>query len=275
MGVHNPALDQADDVAAAIARTFIAARHTGSALTAYPGPIPADLAAAYHVQDLALALDGRAVSGWKVGRINAPDDARLGQNRLAGPIFAAETVTAAAGELPAMPVFVGGFAAVEAEFMLHVTPGFAGALPADDAETLAVIDGIWLGIEVASSPYPRINADGPTVTASDFGNNAGLVLGPQLDGWAGIDLCAVEVAMEIDGHEVGRATARTMLDGPLGAVRFLLGHLRARGIACDAGLWVSTGAITGVHQIAPGSTATATFGSHGTVGCRIVARQPG
>jgi 2-keto-4-pentenoate hydratase len=275
MGVHNPALDQAEDAAASIARAFIAARSTGSALTAYPGPIPADLAAAYHVQDLALALDGRAVAGWKVGRINAPDDARLGQNRLAGPIFAAETIAAAAGELPAMPVFAGGFAAVEAEFMLHVAPGFAGALPADDAATLTVIDDIRLGIEVASSPYPRINADGPTVTASDFGNNAGLVLGPRLDGWAGIDLCAVEVTMEIDGHEAGRATARTMLDGPLGAVRFLLGHLRTRGIASDAGLWVSTGAITGVHQIAPGSTAKATFGPHGALGCRTVARRPG
>jgi 2-keto-4-pentenoate hydratase len=99
--------------------------------------MPADLAQAYVIQDLALALDGGAVAGWKVGRINAPDDAVLGSNRLAGPIFAANVVFAGdcAGEGPVMPVFAEGFAAAEAEFLLHVAPGWDGVIPQDDAAT--------------------------------------------------------------------------------------------------------------------------------------------
>lgn len=274
MGVHDPALEQGGDAAARmIAEAFVAARRAGRALPDYPGPRPADLNAAYRIQDLALALDGRAVAGWKVGRINSPDDARLGANRLAGPIFA-DDVRAADAE-PAMPVFAGGFAAVEAELLLHVAPCADAALPRDDAETMALVDAVRLGIEVASSPYPGINVDGPTVTASDFGNNGGLVLGPELAGWQGIDLSAIEVSMAIDGAEVGRATAAAMLDGPWGAVRFLLAHLAERGIATTAGLWVSTGAITGVHPIRPGSRAEAAFGSHGALACRVVAHGSG
>ena len=67
------------------------------------------------------------------------------------------------------------------------------------------------------------------------------------------------------------ARAAAMLDGPFGAVRFLLANLAARGIDASGGLWVSTGAITGVHPVAVGQRVTAQFVGHGEVRCRIVA----
>ena len=67
------------------------------------------------------------------------------------------------------------------------------------------------------------------------------------------------------------ATAATMLDGPYGAVRFLLANLTERGFDLADGLWVSTGAITGVHPVTPGQQVSARFGSHGEVICRIAA----
>ncbi len=258
--------DQADEVAAA----FVAARRAGRALSAYPGERPRDLAEAYAIQDRALAIDGRAVAGWKVGRINPPHDSTLGANRLAGPIFADLVVRAADADVAAMPVIAGGFAAAEAELLLHVAAGWDGTVPRDDAATIAIVDEVRLGIEIASSPYPGINADGPCVTVSDFGNNLGSVIGRAVDGWRGIDLRAIPVRTIIDGAEVGADTAATMLDGPYGAVRFLLGNLKARGIRADQGLWISTGAITGVHPVVPGQHVVAEFGDHGTVACRIV-----
>lgn len=63
------------------------------------------------------------------------------------------------------------------------------------------------------------------------------------------------------------------LDGPYGAVRFLLANLSARGFDLGGGLWVSTGAITGVHRVEPGVRVKAMFGSHGEVQCRIAAAQ--
>jgi 2-keto-4-pentenoate hydratase len=38
-------------------------------------------------------------------------------------------------------------------------------------------------------------------------------------------------------------------------------------------LWVSTGAITGVHAVRTGQQVTAEFVGHGTVHCRIAAAQ--
>jgi 2-keto-4-pentenoate hydratase len=259
--------------AVAVAEAFVAARQQGRALSAYPGEAPTDMASAYAIQDRAIRIDGRQVAGWKVGRINPPDDSRLGSNRLAGPIFADSVVEAAQTVEPAMPVFAGGFAAAEAEIMLHVAAGFSGTVPQDDAGTRAIVDDVRLGIEIASSPYRGINEDGPAVTASDFGNNHGLVIGPVLPGWQDIDLCAIPVTTEIDGTIIGTGTAATMLDGPYGAVRFLLANLVERGIDTSGGLWVSSGAITGVHPVAVGSRVVATFGDHGSVTCTISAAQ--
>jgi len=66
---------------AAIARTaagFVDARKHNTPLPHFPGERPTTLAQAYAVQDAALTMWDRAICGWKVGRINPPDDALLG-----------------------------------------------------------------------------------------------------------------------------------------------------------------------------------------------------
>jgi len=258
-------------MAMAIAEAFVAARREKRALVSFPGEAPQSLTDAYTIQDIAIDIDRREIVGWKVGRINPPLDIELASDRLAGPIFADSVVAVADGDVPEMPVFADGFAAAEAEFLLHVAPGWDGVVPGDDAGTRAILDAVHIGIEVASSPYPGINADGPLVTISDYGNNYGLVIGPPLAGWRTIDFDAITVRLEIGGDLAGEATTATMLDGPLGAVRFLLGNLAAREIDCSAGIWISTGAVTGVHPVRPGQQVVALFADHGTVSCRIVA----
>ncbi|MDR7102942.1 fumarylacetoacetate hydrolase family protein [Croceicoccus sp. BE223] len=249
-----------------IATAFRDARLAGTIVAEYPGERPQDLDAAYLIQDCGLEIAGSPVVGWKVGRINPPHTAILGSDRLAGPVLEGTVRTVEAGGVPvAMPICPGGFAAAEAEFVVRLSADAVAAAPEDDEATLAIIDDIVLGIEIASSPYPGINADGPCVTVSDRGNNGGLVLGASVprDLWASLN--DVEVALTIDGSEVGRATTATMLDGPLGAVRFLLANLRSRGIETPAGLLISTGAITGVHEIASGQVAEGTFAGIGSV----------
>ena len=185
-----------------VARAFVEARRRGSALPDYPGTLPTSLAEAYAVQDAALGLADDRVAGWKVGKVAPPID---GIDRLAGPIFAA-AVVAAAAEPVGMPVFAGGFAAAEAEFMLRI-----GTAP-DPAKTeytmveaAALIDAVHVGIEIASSPFPGINAHGAPVTVSDFGNNNGLVVGAAIEHWQARDLNAIPVTLAIgfdcDGAE--------------------------------------------------------------------------
>lgn len=255
-----------------IARAFVDARRTGVALADYPGDMPGSLADGYRVQDAALALSSRAVAGWKVGKIDPPFD---GTNRLAGPIFADQIVIGEGGDgaYADMPVFADGFAAAEAEFLLRLgTAPDPAKAQYSDAEARALVDAVHVGIEIASSPFPGINANGPAVTVSDFGNNNGLIVGAAVTDWRDDDIGAWPVALLVNDVEVGRARAATMLDGPFGAVRFLLEHMAARGIAMPAGTWVSTGAITGVHPVAVGDTVRAAFDDRLTLGCMITAR---
>src|SRR5258708_27310965 len=94
-----------------IARAFVGARLAAAPLAAYPGPLPADLATAYAVQNAALGLWQDRIVGWKVGLIPPPAQAALGAARLAGPIFHRGLIASANGaaELAAIQ---GGFAAI-------------------------------------------------------------------------------------------------------------------------------------------------------------------
>lgn len=250
-----------------IARRFVAARRDGVALPVYPGIKPLTMHEAYRIQDEAIALDARPVAGWKVGKIDPPLEVR---NRLTGPIFADQVTH---DDNAAMPVFAEGFAAAEAEFLLRLSaapPPDKKSWSIDEARTM--INAVHVGIEIASSPYPGINADGPLVTISDFGNNNGLVVGAAIPDWADATLDDWPVTLSIDDTPIGTATTATMLDGPFGAVRFLLEHAAVRGLKLLPGQWISTGAVTGVHEVRVGDRIEARFGASLRIGCTIVAR---
>ncbi len=247
------------------ARAFLAARAAKTPLTVYPGAMPQTMRDAYAIQDAAIRLDGRRVGGWKVGRIPAELVDRYADNRLAGPIFADEIF--AADTYPVMPIYADGFAAAEAEVLLCF--GEVGNRDYDIETVRDCIVDVRSGIEIASSPYTEINRHGPAVTASDYGNNKGLVLGPAIAGWRDVDLIDMPVEMAIDGVSVGRATMATMLNGPFGSAVFLIRTLRDRGVAIEPGTWVSAGAITGVHAIRPGQRADALFDGKIRVGCLV------
>ena len=249
--------------AARIACTFVEARKAWTLVDTYPGDPPPSLTAAYAIQDEALRLWQREIGGWKVGKINPPASEELGANRLTGPIFR-DLLRYETGEPATFPVFEGAFAAVEAEFMLRLRI-LDETLPETPQEAAQWVDEVRIGIEIASSPYSGINTDGPCVTISDHGNNAGVLLGAKVPQtmWASLD--TVGVTLQIEGETVGAATTADMLDGPFGAVCFLLRNLRDREIPPISGWWVSTGAITGVHEIEAGQKAQAIFESLGDV----------
>jgi 2-keto-4-pentenoate hydratase len=250
-----------------IARAFVEARRTGRALPAYPGVEPDSLAAAYAIQDDAIALSTDRIAGWKLGRVPPPHDARFGAGRLAGPIFAGQVQD---GTVANFPVIDGGFAAVEAEYVLVMgedAPDRAGWTAADVIDLIA---DARIGMEIAGSPFPGINDHGPAVTASDFGNNQGLILGPSITDWRD-RLTSLSCRMEIDGAEVGRGGAMSVPGGPLDSLAFLLNLLHARGRDLPAGQLVSTGAATGVHRIFAGQACVADFAGDGTIAARAVA----
>jgi 2-keto-4-pentenoate hydratase len=259
----------------AIARAFVAARRAGRALPDFPGEIPTTMEGGYAIQEAAIGLWGDDIVGWKVGKI--PDElvGPLGQARVTGPIFREGLWSAdPAGSNPT-PVFVGGFAALEAEFVYEL---MEDAPPGKLAWTLAEAEQLQgrmrIGVEMAGSPLATINELGPPVVAADFGNNNGLILGGLLADWGDFVDSAYVCEAFIDGERVGQGSAASIPGGPMESVRFLLEHTARRGRPLRAGQLVSTGAATGIHDILPGQVGRVSFGRHGSVGCRAVAATP-
>jgi len=258
-----------------ISDSFMAARRSATALSGFPGTPPEDFATAYQIQDRSLRLWPDRVVGWKVGLVPPPLRPALGSERLVGPIFARNFWTAHAGAPTVLPVFQGGFAAVEAEFIIALAadlPASGGAVTAEEAAALA--GAMHVGIEAAGSPLATINDLGPTVVVSDFGNNAGLILGPEIADWKSRDPASLTVRTLVDGVEVGSGSAASIPGTPLAAFHFLLCNARSRGIALRAGDLVSTGASTGIHNIVPGSHASVIFDGVAVLDCIAIAAQP-
>lgn len=257
----------------AIAAAFVAARRAATKLGGYPGVIPATLADAYAVQEAAIALWARPIAGWKIGRLATPAlQARFQEERLAGPIFDTAVRQAAPGVQVDFPVFAGGFAAVEAEFVIRLARDADPAKTAWSLDEAAGIAGAMFGgIETAGSPLKTINELGPTVVISDFGNNAGLILGPEIADWRARRFDALACETFVNDASVGNGVAASVPGGPLPALRFLLEHCAKRGRPLRAGQYVSTGAATGIHEIAAGETARVVFPGYGEIACRAVA----
>lgn len=250
---------------AAIAERFTAARSRGKAVDAFPGAIPDDLVTAYRVQDAAIARWPDTVVGWKVGYIAAERRDGSGDERLLGPIFARHLWDATGGIDP-IPVFAGGFAAIEAEYVLRLdadapadqlewTPEQAAALPAT----------LFTGVEVASSPLATINELGPRVVVSDFGNNNGLLLGPGIPEWTSLDESALLAETSIDGARVGSGGASRLPGGLRAAFAFALSRSARRGRPLRRGELIATGNATGIHDIRIGQTGTVVFAGHATL----------
>jgi len=258
-----------------IAQRFVAARLNAMALIDYPGQIPPDLTSAYEVQEAAIALWPDEIAGWKIGRIPPALEQKMGAPRLAGPIFRKTVQKASDDKVVDCPVFEGGFAAIEAEFVYEIG---ADAPPGQLRWTLndaaAIVGRMLVGVEAAGSPLATINALGPTVVVSDFGNNAGLILGPEVPSWRERTLTDLAAETFIDGKSVGTGNAASVYGGPLGALQFVAELCATRGRPLKAGMLISTGAATGIHDIAIGQEARIEFKGIGTIRCAATMRDP-
>ncbi|MDP3736480.1 MAG: hypothetical protein Q8R02_03765 [Hyphomonadaceae bacterium] len=252
-----------------IAARLVSARLDARSLQAFPGVQPATLEQGYLVQEMAIHLWPDTIAGWKIGLVPPPLREKLGSDRVAGPIFL-RGVREASGGVVEFPVFDGGFAAVEAEYVFRMgRDAPEGKVNWTDDEAAALVAALHIGVETAGSPMSFINDLGPTVVASDFGNNAGLILGGEVKDWRA-RLKDLRAKTEIEGKTVGEGAVMGLPGGPIAGLRFLLAHLAERNRPLKAGQYVSSGAVTGVHDIVDGQSATLSFGGDGEILCRAV-----
>ncbi|MDN3919015.1 2-keto-4-pentenoate hydratase [Roseateles violae] len=246
-----------------IAKGFTEARAAGRSLDRYPGTPPANLETAYQVQAAAIAAWPDAIKGWKVARVAPAFSAQFPEERLIGPAFARNVHQLQNDEIAHCPVFDGGFAAVEAEVVIVVaadSPAGKSDWTADSV--IPLVRSMHIGVEVASSPLATLNDLGPGAVISDFGNNWGVVVGPAIENWQQLE--AIEVETFIDGKSVGRGKS-AIKAGPLGALAFTLNKRAQQGEILRAGDVISTGMITGVHDIRIGQQSRHVFAGFGEV----------
>ena len=257
-----------------IAGRFVTARLQATATPDYPGAVPETMDQAYAIQEAAIGLYPDRIVGWKVGGVPPALQPKLGVHRVSGPVFAGNVWTATDGETVDLPVIEGGFAAVEAEFIARIAEGVDTTRTEwtiDEARE--AVDAVFVGIELAGSSLPIINDLGSAVVASDFGNNGGMIVGPELTDWRD-RLDVVEVETVINGDSVGVGGSPSLAGGALESVRFLLEHCARRGRPLAAGTLVLTGAVTGVHRAYAGDVAVCAFKGAAELKCRLVTAEP-
>ena len=253
-----------------VSRAFCAARQSGVALHDYPGTMPVSLAEAYAIQDAAIQRWPDQLVGWKVARIADEYSQAFGSERLAGPIFRKAVFSLndnLADERPAAFEFIPqGFSAVEAELVFVLGKD---APPEQMCwsvrQAMDLVQSVCPGVELAGSPFPRINEFGPAVTISDFGNNMGLVLGAPIADWQERLVVNGDFQTWIDGELAGAGRPEKISSAPLESVRFMLENAARRGMPLKAGQVISSGAVTGVHRIGAGQVARVIFADCGEI----------
>jgi 2-keto-4-pentenoate hydratase len=254
-------LSEQDD---AISRGLVDARLNAEPLSDFPGRLPENLEQAYAIQHASIERWPDEVAGWKVAKLSAADRARFSADRLAGPVFRSSVHKIEPGSGKVMPVYEGGFAAVEAEIVLELG---VTVQPIDrdysDEELAELVSAVYGGSEIASSPMALVVKLGATSLISDFGNNAGLVIGPKIPDWTSLPPESLSAKVTVDDVVVGNVPAVAITDGPLQALRFLVNLFASQGSELPEGTLISTGAVTGVHDVQVSSSARIDYGSFG------------
>ncbi len=213
---------------------------------------PADEAEAYAVQaalhDALTAAGEGAWGGHKIGCTTQVMQDYLGiRNPSAGGVLTAEIHPSPARIAPRGATRLG----VECEVAVRLARDLPGGT-CTVAEAAAAVGACMASIELVEDRYDDYpSLDAPTLIADDF-FGAGLVLGPEHEGFDPRTLAAATATMEIDGSEVGAGRGADILGDPLVALAWLADALAARGARLRAGEVVTLGSLVATHWVEPG-----------------------
>ncbi len=115
--------------------------------------------------------------------------------------------------------------------------------PYDRDSVGSAVAALMPGIEIVDdrySDFPSFSA--PMLIADDF-FNAGVVLGPALEDWRGLDLDGLQGEMFIDKVRAGSGHGRDILGHPLNALAWLANHRVSLGRPLRAGEFVMLGSV--------------------------------
>lgn len=222
----------------------------------------ADVAQALAVQSAATTEFARDVVGYTLVGTSAGVRRTLG---LEEPIFG----TIAQGSLvrESHPSFriPQGFIGAQCELVFTIGPIPTDASLVNRAALERTILGCQPGIGLlgrrTASPSSNLGA------LADYSLHVATICGRYCDGLLECDLGAIIVQASIDGNEISRAAANTVMGHPLNAIAWLADELRSKGSWLSPGDIVATGSCTPVLQMLPGQHLEVDFGPIGRVSC--------
>ena len=152
---------------------------------------------------------------------------------------------------------------VEPEFAFLLNKELSGGniTRADVAEA---IESVHAAIEIIDSRIKDWDITLPDTIADNASCGAVAISEAPLD-VAIEDLNATTCSLLIDGNVTGTGKGEDVLGDPLEAVAWLANILHEQGDVLAAGQWVLPGSITSAAPVDAGSSATADFGSLGTL----------
>jgi len=236
------------------ARALMDAHATNTAVHTFPdGSAPESVAAAYAIQDAAVALSGEPIAAWKVGP--ASEDFP----ETCAPILASRVIKSPATFPNALRL-----KAVECEVAFRL----ARDLPPSDGpytseQARAAVAGAMVAIEVVETRYAGWPVESRVWALADNQSNHALVVGPEipLPDQATIDALTATLAL---GETVKPADKGFPGGDPFALIAWLASHVGTRAPALaerglKAGDIITTGSWNGVDFAADGMTVRADY----------------
>jgi 2-keto-4-pentenoate hydratase len=250
--------------AGAAAEALWTAWTSGARIAGLPEEVrPRDPAEGFAAQ-LALGTHAGPSYGWKIAATTTAGQAHIGvTGPLPGLLF--ERFRHEPGDVlesAGMHMRV-----VEAEFAYRM--GADVAADADADAVLAAVAGLHLAVEVPDSRYARYETVGAPQLIADCACAGRFVLGPEVPGWAELDLATRGTAVWVNGTRAATGSGGAVLGDPRNALAWIAADLRRHGRGLRAGEIVTTGTTTAPVPVGPGDEVRADFGELGAVALRF------
>lgn len=241
------AIDAFDLAAGAIVAAYAAGRQIPRL---DPALRPADLGAAYEIQDRVAAARG-PIGGWKVGR-NPVDEIDTCAPLLKFRILAG-------GGIPAPHTLMG--TGLEIEFAFRVGTDLPRrAQPYAIEEVRAAVDGFVPLVELVGGRFAERESLSVAEQLAD-GFGAAVITGERVALWQELDFRGLRAELWIDGARAQVARGCHPAGDPLILVTWLANHLAARPAAggLRRGQIVTTGGLAGVTSVVGGERVEARY----------------
>jgi len=254
----------------AAADFLLAAHRQGRRFERLPAGIaPQSEEEAYRVQEALVGALALPVAGWKVALTSAAMRRVVPgiDQPCAGAIFA-ERVHRSPARLPRSALMRIG---LECEAMVRLADGLPDTGRPWTRESVAPrVGAVAAAFELIDDRQADYNAMTAFDLIADNAWNGGVVAGPEIADWRGLDLAGARGSLEIDGKPVGEGRGGDAMGHPFEPLAWLANNAIARGRPLCAGDIVMTGSIIPTQFLEAGNRAVYTHEALGRVELEIV-----